>query len=104
MGQYDWIHDDSPCKTCLLKYPSAGASRRCVEYKRFGGECQGRGPFLLRCSTYIGPLPEKHFQLGIFGQPYYQSIAEAKNIQVREQPKKQEPVSRKPKKTTKMFE
>lgn len=75
MARYEWIHPDSPCKTCLRKDYAAGGLSRCIEYKRFGKTITVKGremPRLMRCSNYIGPHPEKHYP----GWPYYSTLAE----------------------------
>ena len=74
MPKYDWIHPDSPCRTCLMKEYSVGGLSRCIDFKRFGGTIFVNGKpraRLVRCSDYAGPHREKHYP----GWPYYLTLA-----------------------------
>jgi hypothetical protein len=77
MARYDWIHQDSPCRTCLRKEYQVGGLSRCTDFKRFGGGAYVRGKEaarLIRCSDYAGPHREKHYP----GWPYFSTLAELK--------------------------
>jgi hypothetical protein len=85
MSAYESLHKQSPCWSCLLKTVQAGASRRCVDFKRFGKPNKHTDKAVLtRCSDYVGPHEDKFFPLG--GRPYYRTLTEHRNQRRQEAP------------------